>query len=313
MDRESLVYSLVLCSTGIASLICYIVGGYLSSKVFTKVEKVTAGLRLFGRIIGTIYVLMPLSSIFLSGYNILWDHLQLMEPKRRYQFRVTMAFGTQIFDLAIIVVLADRAVASLRQSHKPLIRTVFHGVFASFICAVVGGVISYVYFISDIYLPVPFSGVVTSMHVVCFLIELLLLNVNLCRHKTIPLTYNLSDRLNLARNISLLRLFCPYLFLITIMTSFGPVIFLFAKHSNFFYMSQIACVSILYSILELYFAFSLFPFTYFVIDAVHFTVPWMFLYTQTDVKTACKKVIRRIFNMQNQVSVIHNLNQITVL
>uniref|UniRef100_A0A7E4VF41 Serpentine receptor class gamma n=1 Tax=Panagrellus redivivus TaxID=6233 RepID=A0A7E4VF41_PANRE len=64
---------------------------------------------------------------------------------------------------------------------------------------------------------------------------------------------------------------------------------------------------------NLYMGLPLFPLKYFVVDAVHFTVPWMFLYTQRDVKTAVKTVIHRMFNMQTQVSVMNHFSQITLM
>uniref|UniRef100_A0A7E4VEG1 Serpentine receptor class gamma n=1 Tax=Panagrellus redivivus TaxID=6233 RepID=A0A7E4VEG1_PANRE len=80
-----------------------------------------------------------------------------------------------------------------------------------------------------------------------------------------------------------------------------------------FYLFMLQITHAVFVILEFYLGISLFPFTYFVMDAVHFTVPWMFLYTQIDVKAACKNVIRRMFNVQNEVSVMHHFSQITVM
>uniref|UniRef100_A0A7E4ZVK2 G_PROTEIN_RECEP_F1_2 domain-containing protein n=1 Tax=Panagrellus redivivus TaxID=6233 RepID=A0A7E4ZVK2_PANRE len=244
MSNEERFYNLLLCSTGTVSLVCYFMGAYWFDKVGKKVTRVTKGLRTFGNVMGILFLLMPLSSIGTSVYCMFYDNF---DSPTSYRARSLMAFATQIIDMGIIVVSIDCAVASLSESQRPLLKTKLHGSVAAFDCVVMAWCVTSIYFGTGVTFTLPFAGFVTLVHILCFSLEAFLLHLNICYHKEIPLNYDLTARLNLARNIGLLNFFCPYLLIVTMLTSLGPLVFLYAKYTPCAHISQIARVSILYS------------------------------------------------------------------
>uniref|UniRef100_A0A7E4ZXI6 G_PROTEIN_RECEP_F1_2 domain-containing protein n=1 Tax=Panagrellus redivivus TaxID=6233 RepID=A0A7E4ZXI6_PANRE len=196
--------------------------------------------------------MLPLSSIVTSLYSLFGGDFY---SPIGYHIRLYMGFGCQMIDMLTLVISINCVIASLRASQEPLLKRKWHGYIAVVVCAVVSCCVAGAFYFSGYTLCIPFSIFATTTHLVCFVTEVVILFISIRRRKIVPFDYKLTVRHKLVRNIKLLQILCPYLFLTTVLSACGPVIFLYANYnittsrtvyvSLFYFFYNIALLSII--------------------------------------------------------------------
>uniref|UniRef100_A0A7E4UVX8 G_PROTEIN_RECEP_F1_2 domain-containing protein n=1 Tax=Panagrellus redivivus TaxID=6233 RepID=A0A7E4UVX8_PANRE len=185
------------------------------------------GLRTFLKIMSVLGFAMPLS-LFLTSIYTLFGY-NFFAPVGNY-LRNAMLIASQLIDFTALIVSIDCLIASFTQKKNPFLTAKYHGYFASGFCVFISFCIAGAYYFSSYFVHVLFLFT-TSTHVICLVTEVTLLIINIRRHKIISSNYSLSVRHKLVRNINVLRVLCPVLFLVTIFSASGTI-------PSFFYLEH---------------------------------------------------------------------------
>uniref|UniRef100_A0A7E4VPC5 G protein-coupled receptor n=1 Tax=Panagrellus redivivus TaxID=6233 RepID=A0A7E4VPC5_PANRE len=194
-----------------------------------RIMTVAPGLQTFLKPMSLLWFFMPLS-LTVSNLYILFE-FDFTSPVSHF-LRSFMVFSSNIIDFSALTISIDCAVASLTRTQDPLLRTKTHGYIASVVCIAITLCIALAYQFDRPRFSDALSYFSMISHISCFVIEVTLLIANSRRHKVIPFAYQLSVRHKLVRNIKLLRLLVPFLFITTIFSTFGPNAVLYLVRSR---------------------------------------------------------------------------------